>query len=116
MCGIYGEIGLPPFTGNPGAALTHRGPDDGGSEQFPVAGTPWAVRLQHRRLAIIDLSPLGHQPMCNEDGSIWITFNGEIFNFQELRSELAAAGHQFRSGSDTETIIHGYEQWGDAVV
>jgi len=74
------------------------------------------VSLQHQRLSIIDLSAAGHQPMCNEDETVWITFNGEIYNFQELRAELIAAGHQFRSNSDTEVIIHGYEQWGHDVV
>jgi asparagine synthase (glutamine-hydrolysing) len=72
--------------------------------------------LQHRRLSIIDLSSAGHQPMCNEDESIWITFNGEIYNFQELRAQLIAAGHIFRSHTDTEVIIHGYEEWGNEVV
>lgn len=116
MCGIFGQIGLLPATGNPIDVLRHRGPDDTGTEQFAVAGTPWYVRISHRRLSIIDLSPSGHQPMQNEDGSIWVTFNGEIFNFKELRQELSEAGHQFRSRSDTEVILHGYEEWGEAVV
>jgi len=72
--------------------------------------------LTARRLSIIDLSSAGHQPMCNEDESLWITFNGEIYNFSELRSQLVAAGHKFRSQTDTEVILHGYEQWGDEVV
>jgi asparagine synthase (glutamine-hydrolysing) len=72
--------------------------------------------LSHRRLSIIDLSPAGHQPMSNEDGTVWIVFNGEIYNFLELRGQLLAAGHQFHSKTDTEVILHGYEQWGDDVV
>jgi asparagine synthase (glutamine-hydrolysing) len=70
------------------------------------------VGLGHRRLSIIDLST-GQQPLCNEDGSIWITFNGEIYNFQSLKSELEKAGYRFRTNSDTETIVHAYEQWGE---
>lgn len=66
----------------------------------------------HRRLSIIDLSPAGHQPMCNEDGTIWIVYNGEIYNYLELREELLGLGHVFASKSDTEVIIHSYEQWG----
>jgi len=86
--------------------IRHRGPDDGG---VWVSG---AVGLGNRRLSIIDLSPRGHQPMSNEDGSVWIAFNGEIYNFQELRAELAAQGHVFRSNTDTETIVHLYERDG----
>lgn len=72
------------------------------------------VGLGHRRLSIIDLST-GQQPLCNEDGSIWIVFNGEIYNFHDLKKELEAFGHQFQTNSDTETIVHGYEQWGENV-
>ena len=96
--------------------LYHRGPDDGGLKYFALSQSTVWVSLQHRRLSIIDLSSAGHQPMCNEDESIWITFNGEIYNFQELRAELVAAGHRFRSNTDTEVIVHGYEQWGNDVV
>jgi len=96
--------------------LHHRGPDDGGLKYFALLQSTVWVSLQHRRLSIIDLSSAGHQPMCNEDESVWITFNGEIYNFQELRAELVAAGHQFRSNTDTEVIVHGYEQWGNDVV
>lgn len=83
-------------------AMIHRGPDDGGSyiDRY--------VALGHRRLSIVDRSG-GHQPMCNEDGSLWITFNGEIYNFQELREELLAHGHTFKTRSDTEVILHLYE-------
>lgn len=90
-------------------AIRHRGPDGFGLRIDGPCG------LAHARLAIIDLST-GDQPMCNEDGRLWISFNGEIFNYVELVPELEAAGHRFRTKSDTETIVHGYEQWGDACV
>jgi len=67
-----------------------------------------------RRLSIIDLDT-GHQPMANEDGSVWIVFNGEIYNFQEIRRELEGLGYRFRTRSDTESILHGYEAWGESV-
>jgi len=86
-------------------ALAHRGPDGNGYH------TDGPVALGHRRLAIIDLAG-GAQPISNEDGTVWVTFNGEIYNYQELRTELIAAGHQFRSNSDTEVLVHAYEQWG----
>jgi len=88
------------------ATLAHRGPDGEGV---------WVDRhvgLAHRRLAIIDLRPEAGQPMCNEDGTLWITFNGEIYNFQELRRELEGCGHVFKTSSDTEAIIHAYEEYG----
>jgi len=88
------------------AVLAHRGPDDAGIHCDGQIG------LAHRRLSIIDLSPAGHQPMSNEDGTIWIVFNGEIYNFQSLRPELLSRGHRFRSGSDTEVILHLYEEHG----
>src|SRR5258708_615122 len=112
MCGI---VGIARFTGKPVApaeidamvaTLIHRGPDDGG--QFVEAG----VGIGMRRLSIIDVSPLGHQPMGNEDGSVLIVYNGEVYNFLELRRDLLAAGHRFRSGTDTEVLVHGYEEWG----
>lgn len=87
------------------AALSHRGPDAYGV--FRDAG----VALGHARLSIVDLAG-GAQPMCNEDGTIWTTFNGEIFNYMELRAELEAKGHTFRTRCDTEVIVHAYEQWG----
>ena len=71
--------------------------------------------LGHRRLSIVDLAA-GHQPLANEDGTIWIVFNGEIYNHADVRPELEAAGHRYRTRSDTETIVHAYEQWGDACV
>jgi asparagine synthase (glutamine-hydrolysing) len=86
--------------------LRHRGPDDSGTW---IKGN---VGLGHVRLSIIDLSPLGHQPMCNEDGSVWITFNGEIYNYWELREDLTKRGHKFRSRTDTEVIVHLWEERG----
>jgi len=91
-------------------ALAHRGPDDAGTWLSPDR----RVGLGHRRLAIIDLSPLGHQPMCSDDGQITIVFNGEIYNFQEVRAELQARGNNFRSASDTEVVIAAYRTWGPA--
>lgn len=88
--------------------LTHRGPDDAGV----WVSDDGVVGLGHRRLSIIDLSERGHQPMTNEDGSVWLVFNGEIYNFKDLRKELLAAGHVFRSDTDSEVILHAYEEWG----
>jgi asparagine synthase (glutamine-hydrolysing) len=87
------------------ARLVHRGPDDHGS--YVAEG----VSLGHRRLSIVDLSEAGRQPLCNEDGTVWITFNGEIYNQLELRSRLEAKGHVFRSRTDTEAIVHAYEEY-----
>src|SRR5512136_603665 len=111
MCGICGKID---FTGktvplellrNMTDSIAYRGPDD---EGFFSDGP---VGLGHRRLAIIDLSPAGRQPMCNEDESIRVTYNGEIYNFLDIRKELKARGHRFRSNTDTEVIVHAYEEW-----
>src|SRR2546422_5756084 len=87
-------------------ALLHRGPDGGGI--YETAETV----LGNRRLSIIDLSPAGNQPLGNENGRIWVTYNGEIYNYVELRQTLRERGHQFRSDTDTEVILHGYEEWG----
>jgi len=86
--------------------LYHRGPDGGGIHVHQNVG------LAHRRLAIIDLRETANQPMCNEDESVWVTFNGEIYNFQELRDTLEQQGHVFRTSSDTEVIVHAYEEYG----
>ncbi|MCI0380443.1 MAG: asparagine synthase (glutamine-hydrolyzing) [Gemmataceae bacterium] len=116
MCGI---VGVANRKGNTVSAnllkrmtdlIAHRGPDSEGHY------TEGSVGLGHRRLAIIDLSPLGHQPMSNETGDVLITFNGEIYNFQKLRVELEARGHHFHSQTDTEAIVHAYEEWGDDCV
>jgi asparagine synthase (glutamine-hydrolysing) len=116
--------------------MRHRGPDDEGclviesatGRVTPLAGpdTPEALGLEHaatsstrgdlllghRRLSIVDLSPRGHQPMSTAEGKMWITFNGEIYNYIELRAELKSLGHEFRSGTDTEVILHSWAQWG----
>ena len=111
MCGIAGILDLKgraveqPVLERLCACLAHRGPDD---EGFHVEGN---VALGQRRLSIIDLSS-GRQPMSNEDGTVWVTFNGEIYNFLELRTELEAHGHRFATRSDTEVIVHAFEQYG----
>ncbi len=114
MCGIAGIYSLrgsvPQDAGIVDAMcrqMVHRGPDDQGVFAHALG------QIGMRRLAIIDLTT-GHQPIHNEDRSIWIVFNGEIYNFQALRSELQALGHSFYTGSDTECIVHAYEQFGDA--
>ncbi len=115
MCGIYGyatrngEID-PPIIYAMGRALTHRGPDDEGV-MIDNSG-PIRIGLGHKRLSIIDLSSNGKQPMCNEDETVWVTLNGEIYNYRELRKDLEARGHRFRSQSDTEVIVHLYEESG----
>jgi asparagine synthase (glutamine-hydrolysing) len=116
MCGIAGKFNFDaarPIDPGRLAAMTsviaHRGPDADG---FHVGR---GIGLGHRRLSIIDLVS-GSQPLANEDGSIWVVFNGEIYNFEELRDELVARGHVFRTKSDTEVIVHGYEEWGDRAV
>jgi asparagine synthase (glutamine-hydrolysing) len=88
------------------AVVSKRGPDDEGYFSDEKVG------LSHRRLSIIDLSPNARQPLCNEDQTLWLTFNGEIYNYRDLRAELIAQGHQFRSHTDSEVIIHAYETWG----
>src|SRR5215467_3664728 len=116
MCGICGQYN---FGSNAPVerrvieamteSLVHRGPDD---EGYYIAG---AVGFGFRRLSIIDLAG-GHQPMSDAEESVWIVFNGEIYNFLELRRELESQGHIFRTNSDTEVIVHGYKQWGDEVL
>jgi len=108
MCGINGfNWNDPALVQKMNEVVRYRGPDDTGYH----AG---AVTLGHARLSIIDLSPRGHQPMANEDETVWITFNGEIYNYRELRDDLTARGHRFRSETDTEVIIHAYEEYGPA--
>jgi len=96
-------------------AMNHRGPDGGGVFIDNPNISPH-VGLGHRRLKIIDLSEAGHQPMSNEDGTVWIVFNGEIYNFKELRADLEKMSHRFKSNTDTECIIHLYEEYGEDCV
>lgn len=106
MCGICGFNWSDPELGRVlSRDLTHRGPDQEGI--FTEAG----ITLGHRRLSIIDLSENGRQPMSNEDESVWLVFNGEIYNFQEL-TRTKEKGHWFRGYSDSEAIVHAYEEWG----
>jgi len=130
ICGVWNRDGAgvdPSLLIEMRDSMAHRGPDGAGCVLFDGQGQaePFAfesqsmdvpftapVGLGHRRLSIIDLNT-GDQPMCNEDGSVWIVFNGEIYNYRELRSELQARGHVFRTASDTEVILHAYEAYGD---
>jgi asparagine synthase (glutamine-hydrolysing) len=117
MCGIAGWIVASGHRGPDqlqamADLIAHRGPDDRGTFVDREQG----VALAHNRLSIIDLSSAGHQPMPNEDGSLQLTFNGEIYNFADLRAELVAHGHVFRSRTDSEVLVHGYEQWGEGVL
>jgi len=116
MCGIVGYMRINSASAEPLSqdiadrmvqAIWRRGPD-GEGQWRSGDNIAW---LGHRRLAIIDLST-GDQPMTNEDGSLWAVFNGEIYNYKSLQAELSSNGHQFKSSSDTEVLIHGYEQWG----
>src|SRR5215471_12126222 len=113
MCGLAGFVGrgdrrnLSAMT----RALAHRGPD----AESVFIDEDSRVHLGHRRLAIIDVTG-GHQPLWNEDSSVYVIFNGEIYNHNELRAELVARGHVFRtSHSDTEVLVHGYEEWSDTL-
>jgi asparagine synthase (glutamine-hydrolysing) len=116
MCGIAGFVSVDGLDDSATSRairmrdiITHRGPDEAGLHVDAFAA------LAHRRLSIVDLST-GQQPTCNEDGSVWIIFNGEIYNHAEIRAELERHGHVYRTKSDTETIVHAYEQWGDECV
>jgi asparagine synthase (glutamine-hydrolysing) len=115
MCGIYGIIGLgtgslrrePDVLKRMGDAMIHRGPDDSG------AFVDGELLLGMRRLSIIDVAG-GHQPIASEDGQVVAVCNGEIYNFRALRSELQSKGHRFATNSDSETVVHAYEEYGDA--
>ena len=121
MCGIAGFVDSAPSSSPAGRderpallramcdAIRHRGPDDEGG---------WigeGAALGMRRLSIIDLAT-GHQPIHNEDRSVWIVFNGEVYNFGELRRDLEARGHRFYTATDTEAIVHAYEEWGTGAI
>ena len=119
MCGITGFVD---FSRNSTLSdlkvmthvIEHRGPDDVGTEWFDTQAC--SLGLGFRRLAIIDLSPLGHQPMHNPADGCWIVFNGEVYNFKEIRKELEGNGHAFISHSDTEVILKAYQHWGMSCV
>ncbi|MCD6460078.1 asparagine synthase (glutamine-hydrolyzing) [bacterium] len=108
MCGIVGFSGKQDtdLLKEMNRLITHRGPDDDGFAELEN------MNLAMRRLSIIDLKT-GHQPICSEDKSVWIVYNGEIYDYKKLRGELISFGHKFRTACDTEVIIHAYEQWGD---
>src|SRR4051812_9022254 len=115
MCGICGQYNFkdaaPVLRRNVQRmteSIRHRGPDD---EGYYISGP---VGLGFRRLSIIDLQG-GHQPMSDQEQTVWVVFNGEIYNYKELRHELQSFGHVFRTASDTEVIVHGYKQWGEDV-
>ena len=114
MCGFVGFVGevedREQVLTNMMNTIVHRGPDSEGKYVDEDAA------LGFRRLSIIDLSAVGDQPLYNEDRTLVLTFNGEIYNYQELRKELVEAGHVFTSNTDSETLIHGYEQWGEKLV
>ena len=119
MCGITGFIDFKKVSDADSlslmtASIIHRGPDDLGNELFEAPNAN--VGFGFRRLSIIDLSPLGHQPMHFEEKGLTIVFNGEIYNYREIKKELEAAGYTFRSGSDTEVILKSYDRWGTACV
>jgi len=116
MCGIAGIVASDRLTDREKArlprmrdVLVHRGPDEAGLYIDEHAG------LAHRRLSIVDLAS-GQQPLSNEDGTVWVVFNGEIYNHAEVRPELETAGHRYKTRCDTETIVHAYEEWGDLAV
>src|SRR6476646_6167759 len=114
MCGIAGIFNTDRQPSDRGVlalmskSIAHRGPD-GESFYFDDAA---GLGFAHRHLRIIDLSDAGLQPMCNEDRTLWLIFNGEIYNYIELRPELEARGHRFTSHSASETILHAYDEWG----
>ena len=115
MCGFAGFLAFDGAEIDAGTlaraadTLAHRGPDDAGFHREPGLG------FAFRRLSIVDLAG-GHQPMCNEEGTVWIVYNGEIYNHADLRPELEDRGHRYHTRSDTESIVHAYDEWGDACV
>jgi asparagine synthase (glutamine-hydrolysing) len=113
MCGIWFSLGFPPDPAHIDV-VAHRGPDGRGWREFDSVAGP--VALGHRRLSIIDLSAAAAQPMEYADGRYWVTYNGELYNYLELREELTALGHAFRTRSDTEVLLAAYAQWGDGAL
>src|SRR5512135_207572 len=118
MCGIFGfltrqkaEVPEIALLRKMRDTMVHRGPDEEGEYVRPIGDHGPFVFFGHRRLSIIDLEG-GHQPLSNEDGTIWVLLNGEIYNFRELKEELEKKGHRFVTRSDTEVIAHGYEEFG----
>src|SRR5713226_4611276 len=114
MCGIVGVISRDArerdHIGRAGALITHRGPDDYGEQQFDAGG--YAGAFASRRLAILDLSPAGHMPMASADGTVWIAYNGEVYNFGDLRERLVREGEEFHSTGDTEVVLRAYQRYG----
>ena len=118
MCGIAGlyslrtgadRASLPPIVTGMTDAIAHRGPDSDGIWQDPDHPS---IVLGHRRLAILDLSPLGHQPMASPSGRYWCVYNGEIYNYQDIEAQLKTLGHTFKGRSDTEVFLAALDQWG----
>jgi asparagine synthase (glutamine-hydrolysing) len=110
MCGIFFSIGFENLPSSVIDSVAHRGPDGRGWEDFSSPQGP--VVMAHRRLAIVDLSQDGHQPMAMNDQRYWVTYNGEIYNYIEIRKELESLGHQFNTKTDTEVLLKSYLQWG----
>ena len=113
MCGIWFSLGYAPDPAHIDA-VAHRGPDGSGWKTLDSAAGP--VALGHRRLSIIDLSDAALQPMSYADGRYWIVYNGEVYNYVELRDELEAAGYRFRTRSDTEVLLAAYAHWGETAL
>src|SRR3954469_11376500 len=118
MCGICGIAGRADeaLGRTMSDAIAHRGPDGSGVRAFPSDGGRMPATLAHRRLAIIDPTPRGAQPMATPDGRYWISYNGEIYNFRELRAELECDGHAFRTDCDTEVLLALYARHGPDVL
>ena len=112
MCGIAGFFGPleQPIAKVLGDIIKHRGPDDSGSYVHQELG----IHLFHQRLSILDISTGGHQPMQSADGKVTLIYNGEIYNFRELRGQLEALGYNFKSHSDTEVVLNAYHAWGES--
>ena len=116
MCGILLHIGHEQLPSDHPAleVIAHRGPDAYGMKNFPIGNLNLA--LGHRRLSIIDLSDKGRQPMSYADNNLCVTYNGEIYNYLEIREELASCGYEFRSDSDTEVLLAAYHKWGEKCI